>query len=684
MNVNEAMSDVEWNSQSPPPSRGSVNSTIGTGNEDLEEGLSVDDGSQQSWTNLSQNDFILDAIHGQDSSIRPSSATIDSDGNWNVVNLGAEAAVHVDNINQDTNSTEPKHGGGTNSTLIETREFHTPTRHKQQELLVISPDSTKDTTFDDDEETPERYKSIRFSPTNQVHLFTPSPEEFIDNPSEEYKSYKSCGTTARLFFVVYALPFMHGFSSNITTLYLLIELTLGYEINSFIAGTYLVLAYMSRLSFASLSRVAPKSCVFVGSIVSLCGFSLIYLSQDQILLDKLNVKKTHGLTLFIVGSILSNTNETMSAMQVFVRDQYIHNVQEIGKKLKRHYLMAKLARIVSFGCGGYLYQTYGVGGLAVLGSCMVSLQILCLFIFLVLDNFREAIDPIEGQWVESKKSKKLVVVDCSIRAAIGRRRILSSSMSRLNRTIARYYPSSIQANILRTALPICVFGRTISSLVIWNVSALIMEDDFQQSKGMIGAVFAGIMSCDWIVTFLSMTDNWNTVLTIKLSPPKDLYAFMIGITLSLGFMAIPNFITFVVGLASFTIFNSVLRTKLYELQGSNNCGWESLNFQIIRRFWSAAALFSLPKLDALTHRLPMLLAIWFALSATTMLLFFTLCRDPNKNEDDEMNRNNNKSDNDRNNAVVTRKKKRPSKRPEKNLVYGERIMLSRLIKGKDV
>ena len=171
--------------------------------------------------------------------------------------------------------------------------------------------------------------------------------------------------------------------------------------------------------------------------------------------------KDEGLVIFIVGSILSNTNESMSAMQLFVRDQLLHDIKETGEKLKRHYLIAKIARIVSFATGGILYQSYGVEGLAVLGAIMVSLQILCLLLFFILDSFREAIDQTKGLWGEVKPPKRHTL-DCSIRAAIGRRRIFTSSMSKLNRTLSKYYPPNIPANMLRKVLPICAFGRTTS------------------------------------------------------------------------------------------------------------------------------------------------------------------------------------------------------------------------------
>lgn len=689
-------SNEDWRPQSPrltsdwrPQSAGGNSMNSGA---DVEEGVSVDE-SHQSSTNLSNSS---DLNLGQGMEI------LDSNGIWGAIN--GDERNQLDSIpqlqqrrqqfqhhHQQQQQLHNNHDAmievpvDSNMSLVSDitsspQRPHTPRKTLEIDIdqyPAISPDSSKDST-----EIPlVRKKTIRFSPSNKIHHFTPAPEEFVVNPDEFYRTNPTCGRTARLFLVVYALPFMYGASSNITTLYLLIELTTRYEINSWIAGVFIALAYVSRLVFASTNRIAPKSSVFFGSLVALVGFGLLFLSQDIDLLKLLHFDESYSLTLFIVGSILSNTNESMSAMQIFVRDQLFYNIKETGQKLKRHYQMAKIARVASFGGGGVLYQSYGIKGLAVLGAIMISVQIICLIIFFILDGFREMIDQSEGLWGEVKPPKRFSM-NCSIRAALGRRRLLTSSMSKLNRTLARYYPPAVPDKILRTILPVCVFGRTIASIIIWNVSALIMEDDFGKDYIVIGAVFSGMMLCDIIVSTISLTGNWHTILTIKLPPPTDVYVLMVGVTLSLGLVATPNFIAFVIGLATFVCFNSALRTILSELQGSSSCGWESFQFQLIRRFWTAAALISIPILDNVNHRLPLVLAIWFAFLSTTVLVVVTQChRRPDASASQEEENGDKKL---KDSFYVSRNNNRPSRRPEKNLNYAERIMLSRLIKGKDV
>jgi len=210
---------------------------------------------------------------------------------------------------------------------------------------------------------------------------------------------------------------------------------------------------------------------------------------------------------------------------------------------------------------------------------------------------------------------------------------------------------------------------------------LIMKEDFGKNYIIIGAVFAGVMVCDLLVSSFSLTDRWRQSLDNHCPSPNDFYLFMIGLNLSLALLAVPHFIAFVIGLVVFICFNSVLRTFLFQLQGSSSSGWENVHFMFIRRFWTAAALFSIPMLDSFHRSLPLVLALWFSFFTTTILVVFINCY-RKEEEDEEMDATRGKNMPRRPNSGAP--KYRQSKRPERNLTYPEQVMLSRLIKGKDV
>ena len=673
----EHENEENWKPRKPPCWEPQENNPSSNESVDVEEGVSVDE-SQQSSTGMSlenqenEQDLplgsieLVNTLNGENDSVndRPKSPSLQN-------NRPAPIKVEVENMDD----IEKKMDANINSGPVQ----RTPLPKAPEGSLDFGPISpshsadSKDSLLNGDS---NRKKAIRFSPTNEVRHFVPSPDEFDENPKGS-QQLVTCGTTARLFLVVYALPFMHGASSNITTLYLLVELTLRYKINSLIVGGYLALAYLFRLTFALLSRLVPKTCVLLASIVAYFGFGLIYTSQDGTLLNNLGwEEEEHSFRLFLVGSILANTNEISSAMQIFVRDQLTFNVKETGQKLKRHYLIAKFARVTSFGGGGVIYHYYGVHGLAVFGGLMVSLQIMCITIFFILDTYREVIDQHDGLWGEMKPPKRFTL-DCSIRAAIGRRRLLGSSMSKLNRTLTKYYPSAMPSKIVRVVLPICVYGRTIASMIVWNAIALVMRSDFHQNFLVIGGVFAGIMICDFLITIVTLSDQYNISIKTQLPSPNDVYVLSVGITLSLALVAVPNFSIFVVGLVIYVCMNSAMRTLLFELQGTSDSIWDGLKFHFIRCSSTAAALFSIPVLNSFHKRLPLVLAIWFSLLTTLIMVYVINVKVREEDETYELERKNAS-------ALTTGRSGRISRRPEKNLVYGEQIMLSRFIKGKDV
>ena len=565
--------------------------------------------------------------------------------------------------------------------------MHEENRHQfQTKVRISSPTDvsadTNDTFNDSPNDSPNaspRIKHIRFADKNEVREYTPNPEEFEDNPTDVFDhSGVGCGMRARHFFATSALPFMYGATSSLTTLFFFYELMVRYGRKPEIIGFYLVGAYLCRVVFNSISRYAPKTFVLVGSMMALLGFVAIFVSQSPEFME-LNEKmvfEDDGLILFIVGSVLANCNETIGAMQMFVRDQNKENMKVMGSQLKMHYFVAKMARVGSFIGGGFLYQIYGVHGVAALGVGLVSLQILCLILFFVLDLFRHNHDPNNNKFGDefidlSPKCR----LNCSIAAARGRRRLFKSTMSKLNRSLSKYYPSDIPPSSVRFIVPICVFGRTISSICIWSSSALILVDDFETDFVTVGAIFGSAAAVDFLVSLFALSEMWNKK---KLPTKLGVYICMAGITLSSTATAAPKLYAFIVGFMLYAICNSILRILLTELQGSSNNATESFTVQLIRRICTAGALYSLPLLYMLHPRLPLVLALWFALFSSTILaVSLACCRTSAEIQklDNSVNQNIARSGSFR---------ARPSRRPERNLLYAEQIMLGRLIKGKDV
>lgn len=561
-----------------------------------------------------------------------------------------------------------------------------------------------------------RKKAIRFAETNQVHHFTPSPAELYlkDHEYDDFFSNTPCSYTLRNFLAVYVLPFLYGASHDVTTLYFFVEMSVKYGIHKNILGIYLVAAYLVRIVASGSCRIAPKTSSLIGTMVACAGFYLVYLSQtlesnysniEQINEgdegDDFNITfDNQELTLFLLGSILANSNETIGAMRIFLRNHHPRRkkIKTLGLKLRDSFVMAKIARVSTFSAGGILYQVYGLEAVSLLGVGLVGFQFLCLVLYLVLDglycNNGESADGTAGvsrlegdmeegaTWIGRKSSRRKSEPGFSIlhawKASAGRRRLITSSMSKLNRTLNKYYPCDIPPSVLRYALPLCLFGKTLSHTCIWVSSVLIMKDDFDRNYITIGAVLAGGAFSGLISSLLSLSTMWNFYMRKRFPAPRNIYSLMIGLILSTALVAYPLFVPFVIGFIFYGIFHAMLENLLIELAGTSTAGGETIFNWFLRRIWIAGTLYALPILYELHPRLPFVLAFWFAFMSTMFLIIYIHCHSKeevtvfveNKMRDEEDN--------------AGRRKRKPSTKPERNLGYTERVTLGLLIKGDDL
>ena len=557
-------------------------------------------------------------------------------------------------------------------------QFATPVKQSGIVKSAFTPDST---LMSSPSSETTRAKSIRFAETNEIRTYTPSPDEFEINPAEGFNHSIGCGVKVRNFFASSVIPFTYGATSSLTTLFLFFELVIRYEHKAEIAGLYLMGSYFCRVLFNSISRYAPKSFIFLGSVLAFIGFVAIFISQTPEFLNLNNSLdfEDDGLALFLVGSILTSSNENVGAIQMLVREQHLYDIKMMGSQLRTNFFMAKLARVCSFIGAGFLYHYFGAHGVAALGAGLVSLQLMILIIFFILDVFRVP-NVVENksrdQFVGNLPSKPSFSMNCSIRAARGRRRLFKSAMSHMNRTLAKYYPSELPPSDVRYIIPICAAARNISSTIIWVSAPVILANDFKANFISVGAILAIGSAFDFLTAVVATTTYWG--MKKKDKTQLVIYVCMGGITFSSALTIAPNFYSFCCGFFFYSIFNSLLRFALAEIQGASINITESFAAQITRRTCLAGSLYCLPILYNIHPRLPTVVSAWFALLLSIILAFVLLCCKKSseiKKLDDDVERRASRLDS---------KRMRMSKRPERNLTYSQQLMLSRLIKGKDV
>jgi hypothetical protein len=200
-------------------------------------------------------------------------------------------------------------------------------------------------------------------------------------------------------------------------------------------------------------------------------------------------------------------------------------------------------------------------------------------------------------------------------------------------------------------------------------------DDFGADFVLVGGVFACSTALDLFTSWFILRDSCRRK---RMPTQREVFICMGGILLSSVAIAVPNIYAYTAGFFTFAIFNSNLRLLLIELQGRSNNASESITFQAVRRFWTAAALYSIPLLYAIHPRLPFALSVCFLLLSLLMLAMFLICcriSSAMRKLD---------SDTERRSVREMSKKNRPSTKQERNLCFAERTMLTRLIKGKEV
>jgi hypothetical protein len=530
-------------------------------------------------------------------------------------------------------------------------------------------------------------RRISFSESATVHVFSPTTyDKFVDNlpvshtdppPSKIYRFY--------LFLAVFAIPFAYGASTSLMYIFFLIELMEQFHVSPITAGLFLAATYGCRVIFTSLTRWAPKCFILIGTLASITGHFLIYQSQpppslpsqESLLQQKTTLHDNKDFTLFIVGSLLIHCNECFGALQIFVRDVHPKKLKRIGKSLVHHLYSMKIARFGSFIVAMFLYQYNDVRKLMIYGGSMVTLQLLLLLCYYVLDIFRDRFGPL----VSYHREHVPCGLDCSIYATLGRRRLFMTDMSKINRSLAKNYPCDLPQSICVFTVPLLLFAKTTSTICIWGIAAHVMDYDFELNELLLCGILAAAAFTSLFTSFVTMSTIGNKYFKQTLPPPMNIYLTVSGLTISSVVVAIPNFTAFVVGLMLHTVFNSMLSILLGEIQGSSSNPWEVRSFQTFRRIVTAATVFALPTLYHINHWFPFILGMWAPFLSTIILFVRIHIAAGEAPEDDTFDAITLRK---RRESVDITSKKENSKRSERNLSYGEQIMLGKLIRGKEL
>ena len=137
-----------------------------------------------------------------------------------------------------------------------------------------------------------------------------------------------------------------------------------------LVGAYQLCRTLTNL----LSLKYPRISHSVGTLIAFCG----YLSGIFI---NINDRKK-----FAIGVILIGFCETLSSMQVYVKELYVAEPAVLGSKLKMQYIFIILGVTSGFISGGFVFENYGFKGASVLGSFFLGFELVSIFIAFYIQN----------------------------------------------------------------------------------------------------------------------------------------------------------------------------------------------------------------------------------------------------------------------------------------------------------
>lgn len=305
--------------------------------------------------------------------------------------------------------------------------------------------------------------------------------------------------------------------------------------------------------------------------------------------------------------------------------------------------------------------------------------------YLIMDNFRELHED-SPLWTMANNGGRWWMPSCtsccclnlSLKASGGRRRLFTSELSEIHRSLVRYYPyEELPQNVLRFILPHAHLADSLTSTCLWGIAAYVLHDNFQIDPMLTGVIFSGAAFFRILATAAMFSEPVHRTISHLLPNPRALNVALAGVAVSTLTMAVPSAPVFIAGFMAYNVFGGVLSVLLLEMQGSSTNTWESLTTQCARRLLTAACLFALPNLYELRPLLPLLLAFWVAF-VSGIVVMVRICRYAGIGGQ-TMRRH-------RSSVMSARSGSAGggSNKPEQNLVYVEQIMLGWLIKGKDL
>ena len=458
------------------------------------------------------------------------------------------------------------------------------------------------------------------------------------------------------------LPFTYAAILHLVYFFAVIELMINRKIQPLFVGIYMGTGYLLKWIMASFTKFAPKTVTLIASLMSIAGFLLLFFFHSN-------------TTYVIIAIIILHGNEVFHALQLFVKSQCQKDLKEMAQHLKNQYFTKTLAPpIIYFMAGLLRYTSTDVKQLAKLGLLLSTVQILFLTLFLLLDHFRPTNNhdrtnhdnisstkskqhqhPIET-YEENPSSKKynlLSIITGSIfishiQKLIFTRKLLLDDFAEIAKVLETY---SVQKNYItpdtdeetingqenestahkHCRIPWTSYLCTVQSCVVllsFQAAPLLFNQEYHICWRDMGFIFASITFTAIILsTIMMILFLWDAQ---SKNFPLDLYTSGFGISLFTLLTAMPNIITYTIGLAGLYLTSLVFSINLSYFQAiqinshniMTNEFWITLHG---RHIVSLICVMATPLLYTKLRMLPSLIAFWLAFCCLLTTLLYCEC-----------------------------------------------------------
>ena len=364
--------------------------------------------------------------------------------------------------------------------------------------------------------------------------------------------------------VVYVLPFLYGAATRLPFIYFVIHLSLHFKMSWLNVGFCVAAYQILRVPPSCLAIIAPRAAHALGALAGLAGYLAVW-SSDHSRVD-----------VFVAGTAAVALSETLSSMQIYLKTYYSAEKKVLEQRIKVQYASVMVGVTFAFGCGGVIYESHGIDGVAAFGTVIMALQVAALLAFLAAERCLPA----------ALASSSVVehVLDDGVHATIFDEEAAAHAAhctvasddadglhtpGRSTALIDSFAASGLPASFLNYVIALSIGTEAITIGYNLSIGPIFILSEFNQPVSTIGILFAvGAASGTLAAMSATMTPLGQRLMHAHMPMPYNVYVSMAGIGVAALVAAVPSFGVHVAGLLLLMAANDFAATILTELQST--------------------------------------------------------------------------------------------------------------------